>query len=243
MDDPDNVSGSETWLWARSPDGTSVGTLIDGATSATYTPVADDVGDYLQATASYTDGEGSGKSAQAISANAVEVALERNAPVFTDGPTTTRSIPRNTPAGRNIGRPVSATDADNDALTYSLGGPDGAGFDLDTSSGQLLTRAELTGIQRTSYEVFVSVSDSKDDLGNPDTATDTMTTVTITITTITTTRPSGGSSGGRRRRQPPPCPNSNADTKPNPYGDTNANRTAVLRPDSRGAQRDRHSGS
>ena len=109
-------------------------------TSATYTPVADDVGDYLRATASYTDGEGSGKSAQAISANAVEVAPGRNAPVFKEAPTATRSIPRNTPAGRNIGAPVAATDADNDALTYSLGGPDRADFDLDTSSGQLLTK-------------------------------------------------------------------------------------------------------
>ena len=44
----------------------------------------DDVGDYLQATAFYTDGAGPGKSTQAISANAVEVALGRNAPVFTE---------------------------------------------------------------------------------------------------------------------------------------------------------------
>ena len=32
-----------------------------GPTSDTYTPVADDVGDYLQATASYDDGEGRGQ--------------------------------------------------------------------------------------------------------------------------------------------------------------------------------------
>ena len=82
------------------------------------------MGDYLRAIASYTDEEGSGKSAQAISANAVEGAPGRNAPVFTEAPTATRSVPSNTPAGRNIGAPVAATDADNDALTYSLGGPD-----------------------------------------------------------------------------------------------------------------------
>ena len=119
--------------------------------------------------------EKGGKSAQAISANAVEVAPGRNKPVFREALTATRSVPRNTPAGRNIGRPVSATDADNDALTYSLGGPDAAKFDLNRSSGQLLTMAVLTGIQRTSYEVSVSVSDGKDDLGNPDTAIDTTT--------------------------------------------------------------------
>ena len=124
LDDLDDVPGRETWSWERSPNGASDWTTINGETSDTYTPVAGDVGDYLRATASYTDGEGPDKSALAISANAVELAPGRNAPVFTEVPTATRSIPRNTPAGRNIGAPVSATDADNDALTYSLGGPD-----------------------------------------------------------------------------------------------------------------------
>ena len=199
LDDPDNVSGRETWSWARSQSGASDWTSISGETSATYTPVLDDVGDYLRATASYTDGEGSGKSAQAVSANAVEVAPGRNAPVFTEHPTATRSVARNTPAGRNIGAPVSATDADNDALTYSLGGPDAAEFDLNRSSGQLLTRAPLTGINRTSYEVVVSVSDSKDDEGNLETdpQIDTTTEVTINVTTRSTSSgSSGGSSGG-----------------------------------------------
>ena len=36
---------------------------IAGATSAAYTPVAADDGNYLRATASYTDAEGAGKSA------------------------------------------------------------------------------------------------------------------------------------------------------------------------------------
>ena len=215
LDDPDDVSGSVTWLWARSPDGASPWTTISGETSASYTPVAADVGDYLRATASYNDGDGPGKSAQAISANAVEVALGRNAPVFTEGANTTRSIPRNTPAGRNIGAPISATDADNDALAYSLGGRDRAGFDLDTTSGQLRTKAPLTGILRTRYTVIVSVSDSKDDLGEPDTAIDattevtinvTTTTTTITTTTTTTTGGGGGGGGGRGRATPTPTP-------------------------------------
>ena len=204
-----------TWSWARSTNGTPDWTTINGETSDTYTPVAGDVGDYLQATAFYTDGAGPGKSAQAISANAVEVALGRNAPVFTEGANTTRSIPRNTPAGRNIGAPISATDADNDALAYSLGGRDRAGFDLDTTSGQLRTKAPLTGILRTRYSVIVSVSDSKDDLGEPDTAIDattevtitvTTTTTTITTTTTTTTGGGGGGGGGRGRATPTPTP-------------------------------------
>ena len=223
LEDPDGVLGRETWSWARSPNGASDWTLISGETSATYTPDAAAVGDYLRATASYNDGEGSGKSAQAISANAVELAPGRNAPVFKEGANTTRSIPRNTPAGRNIGAPFTATDADNDALAYSLGGRDRAGFDLDTTSGQLLTKAPLTGIHRTRYTVIVSVSDSKDDLGEPDTAIDATTEVTINITTTTTTRPSRGSSGGGRSRSratptPTPTPSPTPTATPTPTG-------------------------
>ena len=44
----------------------------------------------------------------------------------------------------DIGRPVSATDADNDALTYSLDdSTDADSFSIDASSGQLRTRAAL----------------------------------------------------------------------------------------------------
>ncbi len=209
LDELDAVLRRETWLWERSPNGASDWTTINGETSDTYTPVAGDVGDYLRATAAYTDEAGPGKSAQAISANWVEVAPGRNKPVLREHPTATRSVARNTPAGRDIGAPFSATDADNDALTYSLGGRDRASFDLDRSSGQLLTKEVLTGIDRTSYEVMVSVSDSKDDLGNPDTAIDTSTEVTITVTASTTTTSGGGGGGGgggSSRSAPTPTP-------------------------------------
>ena len=104
--------------------------------------------------------------------------------MFKEGANTTRSIPRNTPAGRNIGAPVAATDVDNDALTYSLGGPDGNSFDVGTSSGQLLTKAPLDRRYKTSYSVFVSVSDGKDDDGMPDTTTDSTIAVTILVTKV-----------------------------------------------------------
>ena len=166
------------------------------------------MGDYLRATASYTDGEGSGKSAQAISDTAVEVAPGRNAPVFKEYPTATRSVARNTPAGRNIGAPFLATDADNDALTYSLGGRDRDSFNLDTSSGQLSTEVLADLVFDDKYEVFVSVSDSKDDSGNPETdpVIDTSTRVTINVTTVTVTTPSSGSGGGGGSRRPAPTP-------------------------------------
>ena len=105
LTEPDQIRGSVIWSWERSPNGTSDWNPISGATSDIYTPVADDVGNYLRATASYFDEETRGQSAQAISANAVEMAPGRNKPVFREAPTATRSVPRNTPAGRNIGAP------------------------------------------------------------------------------------------------------------------------------------------
>ena len=73
LDDPDGMVSGEAWQWARSSDGT---TFMDiaGAMSDGYTPMeADDVGYYLMATASYTDGEGSGKIATATTASMVTV--------------------------------------------------------------------------------------------------------------------------------------------------------------------------
>ena len=209
VSDPDDISDSETWSWARSPNGTTSWTPIGGETSDTYTPTTGDMGRYLRATASYTDEVGPDKSAQAISANAVEAAPGRNPPVLREHPTATRSVPRNTPAGRNIGAPLSATDADNDALTYSLGGPDWASFDIAASSGQLQTKAPLDRRHKTSYTVFVSVGDGKDDLGSSDSAIDTTTEVTITVTTPRSSRRSGGGGGGggsSSRATPTPTP-------------------------------------
>ena len=65
LSDPDGLVSNISWQWARSSDG-SDWSDISGANSDSYTPVADDVGIYLQATASYTDGHGPGKSAHVM---------------------------------------------------------------------------------------------------------------------------------------------------------------------------------
>ena len=61
--DPDGVAGEVAWTWARSADGGSPWSAIDGATGASYTATSDDAGNYLRATAAYADGQGPGKSA------------------------------------------------------------------------------------------------------------------------------------------------------------------------------------
>ena len=64
---PAASSGAISWSWARSPDGTTwtgVEAYDDGDS---YVPTEEDEGMLLKAEASYTDGQGPGKSAEAVS--------------------------------------------------------------------------------------------------------------------------------------------------------------------------------
>ena len=105
---------------------------------------------------------------------------DNNAPVFAST-TTTRSVAENTAAGMSIGDPVTATDADNDTLTYSLSGTDMASFAIVAASGQLQTKAALDYETKTSYMVTVTADDSN---GGTDTID-----VTINVTNDTTDDP------------------------------------------------------
>ena len=89
----------------------------------------------------------------------ISITNVNEAPVFSEGDSTTRSIPENTAANESIGTPVAATDADSNALLYSLGGADAASFSIITSSGQLRTRVALDHEIKDTYSVTVSVSD------------------------------------------------------------------------------------
>ena len=63
-------------------------------------------------------------------------------PQFTEEPVT-RSVVENTPAGENVGNPVTAADGDSTTLTYRLEGPDAGLFSIDTRTGQIRTKAPL----------------------------------------------------------------------------------------------------
>ena len=84
-----------------------------------------------------------------------------------DSDTDSRSIAENTPPGVNIGDPISATDTDEgtveygQTLTYSLGGTDAASFDIDSSTGQIITKAPLDFEGKDGYSVTVTVDDGE----------------------------------------------------------------------------------
>ena len=88
---------------------------------------------------------------------------------FSDGESTTRSIPENTPAGINVGAPVSAVGGDTlSVLTYTISGPDAWSFVIVPETGQIRTREGVTYDyeEQNRYAVTVGVDD---DNGNRDT--------------------------------------------------------------------------
>ena len=61
----------------------------------------------------------------------------------TRAPAATRDVDENTSAGEDIGAPVTATDPEDDTLTYSLDVTSRATFDIVATTGQLLAKAAL----------------------------------------------------------------------------------------------------
>ena len=58
--------------------------------------------------------------------------------------TYTREIDENTGADQDAGSPVTASDTESDALTYTLGGAAAASFEIVSTSGQIQTKAGVT---------------------------------------------------------------------------------------------------
>ena len=113
----------------------------------------------------------------------IDIDLNNNPPVFTEGTSTTRSVPENTARGENIGNPIAATDPDaGSTLTYSLGGTDAASFLIRSNSGQLRTQAPLDYETKKSYTVTVDVIDNRGGMDR--------TTVTINVTDVAGAAPS-----------------------------------------------------
>ena len=104
--DPDGGETSITWQWSTSSSrrGSWTNATGTGATSATYTPVTADVNKYLRATASYTDDEGSGKTAHGISTNQVDAQPpDPHAAGLLTRPRLSRSVAENATAGHKRG--------------------------------------------------------------------------------------------------------------------------------------------
>ena len=171
-DEDGPVANATTVMWQSSADEGMTWTDIPGATATSYTPAAGDEGKLLRAVFTYTDGHGSGKRAESA---AVTVTVANRFPLF-DPAAVTRTVAENSAAGTAVGAPVTATDPDNDVLTYSLAGDDASSFAIGPSTGQLAvgSGADLD-YESGDTELTVSVVASDGTLA--DTAT-----VTVTVT-------------------------------------------------------------
>lgn len=107
--------------------------------------------------------------------------VEGEQPYFTEE-TTTRGVAENTPAGIDIGEPVTAVNPDEDDVHfYSLSGTDAASFDFSTSTGQIITRASLDYETKRSYSLTVGIRDDEDESGATTTSTNTDDTIQVNI--------------------------------------------------------------
>ena len=156
LSDPDGAVSGESWQWIRYSGGQE--REISGATGSSYTPTSADDGSRLQATVSYTDGQGSGKYAAGPVSHPVGD-NSNSPPAFTVPGAVTRQVAENTLPGTNIGDPVAATDPDQDTLTYSLSGAGSGAFDIDGSTGQVKTKDPLDHERQAEIRLTVTAAD------------------------------------------------------------------------------------
>ena len=131
-------------------------------------------------TMSVSDGKDADGNADEMTDNTITVTIlvsnVNEAPVFLSAPDSL-TIREDTPVGGDIGAPFTATDGDNDTLTYSLDDTGAESFDIDASSGQLRTRVALDFEEGdTSYSLTVTAADPSNESATVD--------VTITVTNI-----------------------------------------------------------
>ena len=111
LTDEDGAPTGVSWQWSRSTSNAGPWANISGATAATYTPVDADANNYLQATASYTDPQGAGKSASAVTSATVLAATTAG----TDG-----TVSLSPSSGLVSGASVTATLTDADSPTNQV---------------------------------------------------------------------------------------------------------------------------
>ena len=167
--DIDGAVSDVKWQWAKSTANQNADFVdIDDATAASYTPVMADYAMFLRATATYTDPAGSGTAtSDPLERGFMKVDDTNRAPEFPDqdlemdGDQTDqeREIAENTVAGEDIGVAVIATDPNDDPLTYSLDGTDGASFSIERNTGRLQTKAPLNREEKDTYMVTVTATD------------------------------------------------------------------------------------
>ena len=154
----------------------------------------EDTQNIYSVTVSVTDGKDVHGSAEspAVEDDSIDVTINvtdvNEKPVFDATPPVEYQIAENTIADTPIGAALTATDPENDALTYTLDSGSADTFEIDANS-QLKTKADLDYEADSSYTVIVQVTDSRDDAGTAEQTPATDDTITVTITPHRCRRP------------------------------------------------------
>ena len=191
ISDPDGAVTNPMWQWSKSRSRNGSYADIEDAESATYEPEDADNGYYLRAMATYTDPEGSDKTAMERSEyqsqgvrgdnSAPEFAADQDPVMDEDQADAAREVAENTEAGESVGAPVTAEDDNGDTLTYTLTGASADSFTIDWGTGQIMTKAALDFETTPSYTVVVRATDPAGIPGAPNADTDNSDVVTVVI--------------------------------------------------------------
>ena len=138
LTDPDIVA-TETWVWQRRTGTSGAWTDIANTNASSYTPTAADVGQYLRASVTYTDGAGTEETTLTVATESPTVndASGNQPPTPPDPLPQVAAIPENV-GGGNVAR-VVFTDPEGERLTYSLDGS--SEFVIDTGTGQITVQS------------------------------------------------------------------------------------------------------
>ena len=188
LSDSDGDVINVAWQWYTKDSPGDAAAPITGATTDTYTPEGDDIGKYLEVTASYMDrtedednnatnnpvADGFVRFANMVTSADTAPVIDDPAnaqPVFVEGAMATRYVEEdNVPgeaAGRtpveDISRELLVTDEDPNAThAFTLSGADVGYFDIevgDIGGGHLMTKARLDYETRNTYTVVVTAND------------------------------------------------------------------------------------
>ena len=159
LEDPDVVA-TQTWVWQRRTGTSGAWTDIANTDSNSYTPGAADVGNYLRARVTYTDGAGTEETTLTVATESPTLndASTNQPPTPPDPLPQVAAVPEDAPAGRNVVQVVFTDPEGEQQLTYSLISDE---FAIGSGSGRITVKSgELNYEETTSYSVTVSAADS-----------------------------------------------------------------------------------